>query len=159
MTARIKKTKIGDVLECKLNNDLKCYIQYVASDISQLNCDVIRVFKKVYNVSDPPSLTSILKDEVLFYSHCDTIAGIREGIWSLFGKSSDVGDISTVSFRTPLNPKDMDDPSSCGWVVWNVNENRVIIDNLTREQESYSLGYVFPVKFVFQKIRDEIMCK
>lgn len=41
-------TKIGDIFCVKLDNNRKKHLQYVASDLTQLNSDVIRVFKIVY---------------------------------------------------------------------------------------------------------------
>lgn len=39
-------TKIGDVFEVKIDETSKKYFQYIANDMTQLNSDVIRGFKK-----------------------------------------------------------------------------------------------------------------
>ncbi len=41
-------TKVGDVFSVKLDNEVKKYFQLIAFDLTQLNSDVIRAFKKVY---------------------------------------------------------------------------------------------------------------
>lgn len=39
-------TKVGDVFSVKLDNEMKKYFQLIAFDLTQLNSDVIRAFKK-----------------------------------------------------------------------------------------------------------------
>ena len=46
MIKRVKATKVGDVFEVKISDTEKKYMQYIASDISQLNSDVVRCLKK-----------------------------------------------------------------------------------------------------------------
>lgn len=53
--ARIN-TKIGDVFSVKIDNNKK-YFQYIVSDLTQLNSDVIRAFKKVYPINAHPDLS------------------------------------------------------------------------------------------------------
>lgn len=50
MTKRVKSTKVGDIFEFVINSEEKRYLQYVISDMSQLNSDVVRVFKKIPNI-------------------------------------------------------------------------------------------------------------
>ena len=51
MTKRII-TKIGDIFCVEVDNDYKCYFQYVANDMTVLNSSVIRVFAKVFAGTD-----------------------------------------------------------------------------------------------------------
>lgn len=152
MIKRVRSTKIGDIFECVINAEEKCYLQYIISDMSQLNCDVVRVFRKKYPLSETPSLCTILDDDILFYIHCDSKAGIIKNVWSLYGNDSNVGDINNVFFRMPLNPENMHDATTSGWVVWSINGELIQIERLTAEQKSYGLGYIFPVELVFQII-------
>ena len=48
-------TKIGDVFSVKIDDNRKKYFQFVISDLTQLNSDVIRAFKKVYPKEDYPA--------------------------------------------------------------------------------------------------------
>ena len=45
-------TKVGDVFSVKLDNEVKKYFQLIAFDLTQLNSDVIRAFKKVYPIHE-----------------------------------------------------------------------------------------------------------
>lgn len=46
MALRIKATKIGDIFDFVISEIEKRYMQCVISDMTGLNSDVIRVFKK-----------------------------------------------------------------------------------------------------------------
>ena len=51
------RTKIGDVFCVKVSESEKRYFQLIAYDLTQLNSDVIRAFKKVYDIDVNPSLS------------------------------------------------------------------------------------------------------
>ncbi len=51
------RTKIGDVFCVKVSESEKRYFQLIAYDLTQLNRDVIRAFKKVYDIDVNPSLS------------------------------------------------------------------------------------------------------
>ena len=53
-------TRIGDVFSVKMDNNKKKYLQYVISDLTQLNSDVIRVFKTEYPDDKNPNLLEIV---------------------------------------------------------------------------------------------------
>ena len=152
MTKRVKSTKVGDIFEFVINSDEKRYLQYIISDMSQLNSDVVRVFKRKYPLTEKPSLQIILEDDILCYFHCDSKAGIIKNKWSLYGNDPNVGVIKNVFFRTPLNPKNMHDPTTVGWIVWPINGEKKYIELLNNEQKLYGLGYIFPVDLVHQLI-------
>lgn len=69
------KTKIGDVFVVNIDNYNKKYFQLIAYDLTQLNSDVIRAFKKTYPIDANPDLREIVNEEVGFYSHCITKLG------------------------------------------------------------------------------------
>ena len=54
MVKRVKATKIGDVFEVIISDTEKKYMQYVVSDLTQLNSDVVRVFSKIYLIHEEP---------------------------------------------------------------------------------------------------------
>jgi len=70
-------TKIGDVFSVKIDDSSKKYFQYIISDLTQLNSDVIRAFKKVYPINTNPDLSEIVNGEVEFYAHCVTKLGLK----------------------------------------------------------------------------------
>lgn len=68
MLKRIKNTVIGDVFCAKIDENHKKYLQYIVSDLTQLNSDVIRAFKKSYPIDANPDLSEIVTGEVDFYA-------------------------------------------------------------------------------------------
>ena len=71
------RTKIGDVFSVKVSENEKKYFQLIAFDLTQLNSDVIRAFKKVYGIEEQPPLAEIVNGEVEFYAHCVTKWGVK----------------------------------------------------------------------------------
>lgn len=61
MIKRVKVTKIGDVFEVKFSDTEKKYMQYIASDLTCLNSDVVRGFSKVYTINVSPMSLLIRK--------------------------------------------------------------------------------------------------
>ncbi|MCO6511636.1 MAG: hypothetical protein J5I65_12675 [Aridibacter famidurans] len=70
-------TKVGDIFEAKYSDEEVKYLKYIANDISQLNSDVIRVFKRIHNKGKTPGLDVIVEGEVEFYAHCVVKWGIE----------------------------------------------------------------------------------
>lgn len=97
-------TKIGDVFLVKIDGSSKKYFQYIVSDLTQLNSDVIRVFKKVYPINANPDLSEIVSREVEFYAHCVTKLGLKMGYWESIGNISDVGEIDHIYLEIPMTP-------------------------------------------------------
>jgi len=54
-------TKLGDIFSVNVTENTKKYFQYIANDLTQLNSDVIRAFKKEYSINDKPELSEITK--------------------------------------------------------------------------------------------------
>lgn len=149
MTKRIV-TKVGDIFCIKIDDEHKRYFQYVISDLTCLNSDVIRVFKKQYLINENPVLTEIVKDEVDFYSHCVTSAGIKRELWKKIGNIKDVGETKNIIFKCKADytSKDIDND----WIIWKINENIIHIGKLSEEyNENVFLGEVFPP--------DDIVCR
>ena len=44
-------TKLGDIFCVKIDENNKKYFQYIANDLTQLNSDVIRAFKRIISNS------------------------------------------------------------------------------------------------------------
>ena len=65
-------TKIGDVFSAKTDENTKKYFQLIAYDLTQLNSDVIRVFKEQYPINSNHNLSKIVSGEIEFYIHCTT---------------------------------------------------------------------------------------
>lgn len=135
-------TKIGDVFSVKIDDSIKKYFQYIVSDLTQLNSDVIRAFKKVYPISANPDLSEIVNGEVEFYAHCVTKLGLKMGFWESVGNISDVGNFDYVLFRSSGdNPKKR---ISQNWWVWKINEEQKPVGKLTGENRNAEIGSVIP---------------
>jgi hypothetical protein len=140
---RVQSTKIGDIFSAPINSNHKKYIQYIISDFSQLNSDVIRAFKRVYDIDENPGLSEIVKDDIDFYAHCVTKAGIKDNYWEKIGNIQDVGCTSDIYFKCEgiydryANRRD-------GWRVWKINEDVISVQELEGKYKKAEFGGVFP---------------
>jgi hypothetical protein len=123
-------TKIGDVFSVMIDDSSKKYFQYIISDLTQLNSDVIRAFKKVYPINANPDLSEIVNGEVEFYAHCVTKLGLKMGYWEKVGNTDNVGNTKNILFRDTNDygsrPGEQIKVSNY-WYVWKIND-----DNFTR---------------------------
>lgn len=119
-------TKIGDVFSVKIDDSSKKYFQLVAFDLTQLNSDVIRAFKKVYPIDANPDLSEIVKGEVEFYAHCVTKLGLKMNLWESVGNIADTGNTTDILFRdtNDYGSKVGEEPIrvSNKWYVWRIND-------------------------------------
>lgn len=152
MVLKIKATKIGDVFEVAISETEKRYMQYVISDMTGLNSDVIRAFKKKYSISDHPALDDIVEDEVMFYAHCDSRHGIRLGYWTLYGNTGKVGNTVDILFRTSGVHGDV---ISYSWYIWQVNQKHQFIGKLTGDMKKIDIGCVFPVADILYMMKND----
>ncbi|MDC5330121.1 immunity 26/phosphotriesterase HocA family protein [Acinetobacter baumannii] len=142
-------TKIGDVFVVKLENGRKKYFQLVVFDLTQLNSDVIRVFKTSYSEDNNCNLSEIINDEVDFYAHCVTKWGIQLGFWEKVGKSLEVGN-NDVLFRSSS-----DDPKTKildNWWIWKVNEQQQYVGKLEGENRLAEIGSIIPPDSIVYRI-------
>ena len=148
-------TKIGNVFCVKLDENRKRYFQYIANDWCDLNSSTIRVFKTDYPIDSEPSIEEIVSDEVEFYSHTILKFGIQDGLWEKVGKSSDVGCLDSIMFRSTIDI----DPStlkSYNWYVWKLgDEDSCSIGELNEEYAQLSdFGSVFPPECIVDRIKN-----
>ena len=146
-------TKIGNIFCVKIDDEKKCYFQYIVNDLSVLNSSVIRVFKRHYPMEYQPDFDEIVKDEVSFYAHTILSVGIRMGYWEKVGKHNDVGNIDAIHFRMF---EEMGDPTikkSYKWFVWKINEPFRIIGELNEEYRHADIGLVFSYIEIVHKIK------
>ncbi len=138
-------TKIGDVFCVKLDDRNKKYFQYVAKDLTQLNSDVIRAFKKTYSIDEEPNLSEVVKDEIAFYGHCVTNLGVKMGVWEKVGKAPIVGELD-VLFRgtNDYGHKLGDEPIkiSNNWYIWKINEDFRDVGKLEGDNLKSEIGVV-----------------
>lgn len=82
-------TRIGNVFCAEIEGKFKCFFQYIAKDMTQLNSSVIRVFKTHYPMEYKPVINDIIKDEVAFYAHTVLRAGIYFNAWYKIGTAKE----------------------------------------------------------------------
>ena len=146
-------TKIGNIFCVKINDEKKCYFQYIANDMSLLNSSVIRVFKRHYPTDYMPNFDEIVQDEVLFYSHTILSVGIRFGYWEKVGKHCDLGDVRKAVFRQFEEIEFKDLKKSFHWYVWKINEPYDFIGELSDEYRNAEIGMVFSCIEIVHKIK------
>jgi len=139
-------TKIGDVFSVKIDGSSKKYFQYVVSDLTQLNSDVIRAFKKVYPINANPDLSEIVSGEVEFYAHCVTKLGLKMNLWEKVGNTAEVGNTSQILFRgtNDYGVWINDEPIriSENWYIWKVNEPFKDVGKLEGDNRKAEIGVV-----------------
>ena len=148
---RVKTTKIGDIFEVKISESEKKYMQYIASDLTCLNSDVVRGFSKIYDVDCNPTLEEIVSDKVDFYAHCDSRHGIKMELWTLYGNIQDVGDIRDVIFR---GTNDYGDVISYKWYIWHINGDFIDVDNDDPRLKKSNNGPVYSAKRIYLRVKD-----
>jgi len=148
-------TKIGDIFSVPINDKSKKYFQLIAFDLTQLNSDVIRSFKKEYPINVDPDLEEVVNSEVQFYAHCVTKWGVKLGYWGQVGKSNYLGDLSHVLFRdtNDYGEKEYIEISH-KWYVWHINDpDFVRVGNLEGENRKAEIGMVMSPANVVHRIR------
>ncbi len=140
-------TKVGDIFEVRLDENIKKYFQYIANDRTQLNSDVIRGFKKEYPLQATPTLLEIIKDNVGFYAHCVVNAGVKRELWRKVGKIQDLGLLEHIIFKdtNDYGTKQGEEPVkiSHNWHVWRINDkNFTHVGELIGENRGAFAGLV-----------------
>lgn len=140
-------TKIGDVFSVKIDENSKKYFQLIAFDLTQLNSDVIRAFKKEYPINEKPELFEIINSEVEFYAHCVTKFGLKMGLWEQIGNISEVGDNSQILFRdtNDYGVRRGEEPIkiSQNWYIWKINDKDFQnVGKLQEENRKAEIGIV-----------------
>ena len=145
-------TQIGDIFSVKVNDNGNKYFQYIVSDFTQLNSDVIRAFKKVYPINYNPDLSEIVHGEVEFYAHCITKFGLKMNFWEKVGNIVDVGDFQKVLFRSS-GDRGKGVKISFDWWVWKINEPQKRVGKLEGEKRKAEIGSVIPPDSIVYRIQ------
>jgi len=151
MKKRGGNTKIGDIFCAKIDESHKKYLQYIVSDLTQLNSDVIRVFKNVYPIDANPDLSEIVNDEVDFYAHCVTKEGIKRSLWDKVGNTQEIGCIENIIFKDKNDYTRTDIQND--WWFWRINGNHIDVNELIGEYKNAYLGLVFQPERIMHKLK------
>lgn len=134
-------TRIGNIFCVEIDNEYKCYFQYVANDKNMLNSSTIRVFKKHYAMDATPKMEEIVSDEMSFCAHTILRVGIENGSWYKVGTCKDIGEMSDLKFQFGY--------------IWTVNGERIDLsdEELSNLGNEYHLGPVFSYKNILYRIK------
>ena len=80
-------TRIGDVFCAEIDNEYKCYFQYVGKDTKQLGGALIRAFRKKYPLDANPDLMDVINGEIGFHTLTYIQVGTKLGAWYKVGKA------------------------------------------------------------------------
>lgn len=152
-------TKLGDVFSAEINETHKKYIQYIANDLTQLNSDVIRVFKKKYLVNENPNLENIVKGEVEFHAHCVVKFGVKMNLWVKVGNSKNIGSLENIIFRgtKDYGHKLGNEPIRVtnDWYIWKINDAKFTnVQFVTEQVRDANIGLVFNPLGILELIKN-----
>jgi hypothetical protein len=152
---RTKKPVIGNIYEVLLSKESKGYIQYIGNDQTQLNSDVIRVFKRRDAViAQNLSQKEIVNGDVEFYAHVsDVNLGIKKNIWQLVGNDANVGNYDSVTFRTSRDSGNSAVGSSDAWDVWKMSQPSKFVGTLAGADKNADIGSVLPIEWIVERMK------
>lgn len=149
MSTEIKTPKIGDIFELALQNDQKSYVQYIGNDKTQLNSDVIRVFKSRYSREEKVSLKAIVQDQVELYLHVTGVEfGVDDHTWTWFGHVEDLGSLHGIFFKGSYDYGNPEIKKSERWYAWELNGPMVPFNEMKIESTTVNMGVVMRPKDV-----------
>lgn len=141
--------KKGYIYKVELEDGTIRYFQYIGEDKSNLNADVICVFKKHYTESDEDGLSvdTIVNDDIEFYTHTSVSAGVKLGLWSRVFTNSPVIHENNIFFRRSLDilkTRPNQPPIvSYRWYVWEMNGKERFVGWLRKKYHQYDVGGVY----------------
>lgn len=144
-------TKIGDIFSVEIGPKGKKYFQLIAFDLTQLNSDVIRVFKHVYSVDSNPDFLEVLMGDVEFYAHCVTKLGLKMNFWKREYNVSEIGDYTNILFRSSGDSSEL--KTSNNWWVWKINESQQFVGELKGKNRMAEIGSVIPPDSIVYRMR------
>ncbi len=150
-------TKIGDIFSVKIDESNKKYFQLIAFDLTQLNSDVIRAFKKVYSINSNPDLLEIVNGEVEFYAHCVTKIGLKMNFWESVGNIANTGSTTNILFRGTNDSGSKPGEQikiSHKWYIWKINDNDFTsVGKLEGENRKAEIGSVIPPDSIVHRMQ------
>ncbi len=148
-----KSIKIGDIFSVDLNNNDRKYFQFIVKDSTQLNSDVIRVFKNIHTTKTNHDLLKVVEGKVDFYAHCITKFGVKMKYWKKVGNVKNIGDIENILFRSSSDDGNPEINISENWWVWEVNKEQKRVGNLIGKNRVAEIGSIIPADSLVYRIR------
>lgn len=135
------KVTSGSVFEVKLNNGLKGYFQYIGLDFTQLNSEVIRVFKIRYKSDEDIEIKEIVRSEIEFYAHVDIRYGVQLKLWEKIGAEKLEDNLIPPTFRS-TEDIGAEVEISKKWFLWKMNGDHESVGELKGKNTSIDLGLI-----------------
>lgn len=131
--------KIGDVYESR-RSSIPYILQLVARDLTQLNSDVVAIWK----IGEDVDVENLKNIKPYIFVHTTVLAGERLGFWKRIGKIAPV-DYDKVRFKQPdidYLADEIEDEQKCGrWHTWQINgEWKTISKNLFDDNSIFQGG-------------------
>lgn len=145
-------SKLGDVFSVDLDHHTQRLFQFIALDLTQLNSDVIRVFKEPYPVTDDPNFEEIVRGPVDFHAHTVVKWGVRNGLWRKIGKAT-LPTTTDVLFRDSTDYGDPCVTLSERWYIWKINGPFKDVGRLTGSNRNADIGVVISPDSVVARIK------
>ncbi len=148
----IRVTK-GTVFKVRLvNGDIR-FFQFLGKDVSELNGDVIVIFKRHYT-DGQCNMDEILQDEIECFMHTSVSAGVKSGLWEPVLTSPVSIPEAGIVFRTSqdIGQHPRQHFVSHRWVVWTMNGDRQYVGTLPREYYNADLGGVYAPIHVIRRL-------
>lgn len=147
---------LGDVFSVNVEKDRCKYFQFICTDTSQLNSDVIRAFKTKFPATESPSPNFIVNEPVDFFAHTMIKLGLSLGKWEKVGNASiegpldvmfrDTNDVSTAQGEARIAVSNQ-------WYVWHPNEPFRRIGLLASEYKHAHIGVVLNPNRIVERMR------
>ena len=144
--------KEGNIYKVLLKNKEVRYFQFIGKDISELNSDVIRIFKRHYQNEETLNPETIVNDEIECYMHTSIRAGLKLGLWEKVAFVMNTG-MKDVVFResNDCGEHPFQQIVSHDWVIWRMNGERINVGELPPKYYHANIGGVYaPIHVVFR---------
>ena len=138
-----QKPKIGDIFQVPIDALSFGYFQYITNDSTQLNSQVVRVFRGRYSQDESTDIARVSSEEAEFHAHVFLTVGIKQLLWRKIGHKG-VAAKPDVLFR---DTNDFGNPKvkvSRDWHVWKVNEPSRSVGTLELRYQHAEIGVVVP---------------
>jgi hypothetical protein len=148
------RVKIGDVFSVAIGAGQVRFFHYIGNDSSQLDSEIIRVYKKQYSSTNARDLASIVAGEIDWHAHCFLRLGLQMGYWFKVGKAiiapgitplfRDTYDYGRAVWQEPIL-------ISHNWVVWHPGQELQQVGRLVGENEHADIGLVMsPIDIIYR---------
>lgn len=145
------RTRKGNVFSVRVDPIRTKYFQYIANDLTQLNSDVIRAFKKIYQDESKPKLQEIVSGEVEFYAHVVVPWGIKMKLWDKVGSVPFYEEVKVYFRASEDYGKGI--KYSEKWFIWQINGKRLFVPKPTEELRAAEIGVVVSPEDLVDRMR------